>query len=420
MAAPFHQPLPARTPYLPSYARWGLSILAIAAMLGCNGYEPLGSGVGYLDDGSLAIDINYVHMTSADGGLTWRPVERLYRGRQDVPIHWGNIEVDTPRGTYVLEVTHRIEEMRVVRVRNGNSKVVYSTPDLRTEADVRFQDFHDDFIEGCIYCYPRNMVYHAPTGNIVVAMGWEQTVLVGDSAENWTQILLTDEYVKKECSFSEKLRAVINTGIVWPAAVALAIAATAAALAYSQRNRAKPVTDVEMAFALFAPPIAILALVVLLYGAFLLLYEIMPNYLMGLLFLLLFAGITYLVRKKCLPFALACAFWVLIASLVILASLFTSHPESITPWDIAQVAGFVASIPLSVLAIAAFPPSLRQLPIVVLATPAMVGLVVLAFAIGIAQGFQLGLAKLYAVLFVLVATYAYALGRWAERSQRPS
>lgn len=403
-----------------------LFIVAGAALLTMgSSYPYYGEGVGYLPDDSLVIDRSPgKDMVSTDGGLTWRPAKNNYSTGTDDQVRWGSREVSTPRGDYVLEGTHRLEEMRIVRIRDGAAEVVYAPTDARTQADVRFHNFLDRFVEYCVACYPRNMVYHAPTGNIVVAMGWEQSAIVGDADENWTRILLAEQPTKKDFSLIYKIRTVFDEGGIWYYAAILAVNAVASALAFAQRERVlnPDTTNATAAMAFLAPPLAPLPTAVLLYmltPVFVAIGDGTANLLLSLLVL---AGVVWLVRQWCVAFGMGCALYAPIASFVALGVLFTSTPNQSTDLalptteNVIQVVGLGISIIYSVIAIGAFAPSLRQLPVVLTALPVIAGFVALAFTLGIAQGFNLWFAKVYTVVFFLLA--AYALYRLLRHSQR--
>ncbi len=137
--------------------------------------------VGQTGSGILVMEYASDEYISADGGLTWRKAD----GPIDYgEVQWGNHEVATPRGTYV------IQDEGVIRLTVDTSEVVYSSAHLQNDADARFQK-HIDRRDGCYYgcpsLRPRNMVYHADTGNVVVSLG-PHGVVVGKSDGNWEKV----------------------------------------------------------------------------------------------------------------------------------------------------------------------------------------------------------------------------------------
>ncbi len=109
-----------------------------------------------------------------------------------------------------------------------------------------------------------------------------------------------------------------------------------------------------------------------------------------------------------------------LSSIVALGTIFSGTADWLGT-DLIEIAmwlSILVGLVYGVIALITFRPPLRQLPVVLATMLGMFALFALAFAIGIAQGFQLGFAKLYA--FALIATATFVLARSLRRVRQPS
>ena len=117
------------------------------------------------------------HFRSEDGGLSWRG------GSVDSgQIEWGGESVDTPTGRYVIQGPD------IVRFgSDGRSKLVFSTAYMQEEGNVWVQEHATSHLDAReLTTAPRSIVYHEPSGNLIMAMGI-QGVLVGTADGEWTR-----------------------------------------------------------------------------------------------------------------------------------------------------------------------------------------------------------------------------------------
>ncbi len=237
-------------------AGWVLLGVAVASFLGFGHYFALphyGNGVGVLDDGTLIVDLDSRYV-SEDGGLTWQPAyigkgdswRKVWRVDEDWEdtIRWGRESVRTPRGTYAItwggiDNTYSLGDISIIRIRQDirnwqNVWTVYRPPHLLSAADVRFRDRYHNAYNYFHWRTPANLVYHAPSGNIVAVLELEG-VVIGDDKENWVPLLTEDRTQDYGASFPSKITFVLSG--LWPVGIVIAFTATAAALAFSGRPR---------------------------------------------------------------------------------------------------------------------------------------------------------------------------------------
>ena len=478
-------------------ARWGLLAIAVTSLVSLGNGEPpdYGRGVGILDDGTLVIEQAWSSKyVSTDGGSTWQPTDiRVDDGWRQVwnvheqwqdAVHWGDEEVETPRGTFVIETTeiegtHALVDVSVVRIDGDGKEVVYSPPHLQDEADVRFRDRQHSARNEFPWSAPRNLVYHTPSGNIVAVLGLEG-VVIGDTDGNWRPLLTEIGDRPVDVSFSNKMALVL--GELWPIAALISISATAGALSFiGQRPADEAAFDgayipflfgtltilialaaiyalvgsgllfdigdsLEGLFAFNAivsllgsivtwrkgwPDVAVsgliagssvpLIVVVAILGLFVDGGFLSGGLLVSFMSIVSLAGAVAIWIKARFPVGVSSLLLACIISVVGLAVVHTRGPS-------VGVSGLVEGLALgltlsggfvwSLMAFISFVPSyLRQLHVVFAALFVMVGLIVLAFAIGVAQGFNLGAAKLYTIVLVLPAVLAL---RWYTRRYRAS
>ena len=240
--------------------RWALLavVLTALALLGSREPPDYGEGAGILDDGALVVDMGWrdEHF-SADGGYTWQPISnwdpdgwRLvwatgFDEHWEDDVQWGEGEVETPRGRYVIEEMdsegyHALIDVRIVRADGDAKEVVYAPSHLRKASDRRFRDRQYVANDTWAWEAPRNLVYHPPSGNIVAVLGLEG-VVVGDAEDNWRPLL--DEIGERAIDVSIRGKTSFALGQALPVAIMIAIAATAAALALAERAHLRGAAD---------------------------------------------------------------------------------------------------------------------------------------------------------------------------------
>ena len=233
-------------------SRWALLAIVLAALvcLGspCNGSERA-AGVGILDSGALIINLEWGNYASMDGGYTWQPLYTQEAGEWRLApfvdeswrnaVRWGAREVVTPRGVYVVEVEQvggvgDLLDVSIVRIRGDGKEIVYSPPHLQDSADRRFRGRQHASNDSSPRRAPTNIVYHAPSGNIVAVLGLEG-VVVGDYQDNWRPLLAEVGEEPVDVSMSNRISFAVSQAL--PAAIAIAIAAAAAALGFAEWSR---------------------------------------------------------------------------------------------------------------------------------------------------------------------------------------
>ena len=141
------------------------------------------------------------HFRSEDGGLSWRG------GSVDSgQIEWGGESVDTPTGRYVIQGPD------IVRFgSDGRSKLVFSTAYMQEEGNVWVQEHATSHLDAReLTTAPRSIVYHEPSGNLIMAMGI-QGVLVGTADGEWTRYAV-GRYSPVDFSFLGKTGLLLSNG----------------------------------------------------------------------------------------------------------------------------------------------------------------------------------------------------------------
>lgn len=417
----------------PNRLRLSIGILTacVAIFASASGPWPPSLLVGQTSDGTLVVDVSdrrpYV---STDGGLTWRPAFSLrnwvdsgetglvYLSQDDWPntgmeVHWGSAEVETPRGKYVIEDEH------VVRIIGYTQELVYASAYLQNGADVRFQeyvDLHNDVPYGNPSSLPRNMVYHASSGNIVVSVGTHGGA-IGDGNGNWRQVNV-DWTKPTDFSSINKLRVVFGKEWIWLVLVAATLAISATALALTSPRIDIYLEDMRPKIG-FLSGVAAVSLISIL--AFVLQRdEFSGSELQGAAAVLLPLVITltplavltlWLQRRKIIGlgsvvYSILAAVLALLVLPAVSSGLDTSEHQNME-----LVAGLCIGVSLfyGVVALIVFRPTRGQLSSVLTTMIVMFALVPLAFAIGIVQGFDFGLIKPIAVVAVLMAALVLRL-----------
>lgn len=372
--------------------------------------------VGQTGSGILVLEYVFDEYISADGGLTWRKANGTYDFRE---VQWGNREVATPRGT------HTIQDEGVIRLTADTSEVVYSSAYLQNDADARFQKYIDrrnGCYYGCPSSQPRNMVYHADTGNVVVSLG-TLGVVVGKSDGSWEKAAV-GWITPTDFSLVNKLRVVFGEEWIWLVLVAATLAISATALALASPRIDIYLEDMRPKLGCLAGVAAVLLISILTFV--LLRDEFSGSELQGATEVLLPLVITltplavvalWLQRGRIMGLG-SVAYSILAAILALL--VLPAVPSGLHPSEhmgTELVAGLCIGVSLfyGIIALIVFRPTRGQLSSVLAALLSMIALFALAFAIGIVQGFDLGAAKLYAASLILIAAFAL---RWHLRSQR--
>ena len=270
--------------------RWALLAVVLAALVFLGngpclggGHEGYANGVGILDNGVVVIDLGRDQYASADGGYSWQHLVIWESGElrwapnvdehwKDV-VRWGEAEVETPRGRYAISAKEikgldALLDFSIVRIEGDAKKVVYSPPHLQDAADRRFRDRQHTSYGSASWDAPNNLVYHAPSDNIVAILGLEG-VVVGDAEDNWRTLLAEIGEQAVDVSVQNKLSFVLDE--VWPIAILAAISATAAALAFAYRERRQRAGNGNVSIltaAGFLSPL-ILIMLLIIYGVFL-------------------------------------------------------------------------------------------------------------------------------------------------------
>ena len=414
----------------------GILTACVAIFASASGLQPPSLLVGQTSDGTLVMDVSRLGSDiSVDGGLTWRPAFRLktwvgpgetglvHLTEEDWPdngaeVQWGSEGVETPRGKYVIQDEH------VVRIVGYTEELVYTPAYLQNGADVRFQEYvdrHYDVPYGNPSSLPRNMVYHASSGNIVVSVG-THGVAIGDSNGNWRQINV-DWTKPTDFSSINKLRVVFREDGVWFVMVAATLAISAVALALASPKVDIYFEDMRPKIGCLSGVAAVLLMSILTFV--LLRDEFSGSELQGATAVLLPLVITltplavlalWLQRGRIIGLgSVAYSIIAAILALLVLPAV-SSGLDPSEHLGMESVAGLCIGVSLfyGVVALIVFRPTRGQLSSVLTAMIAIFALVALAFAIGIVQGFDIGLIKPIAVVAVLMAAFSL---RWHLRHQ---
>ena len=375
-------------------------------------------GIGTMNNGMLIVNLADPYV-SEDGGLTWTPLDIEISDSR--AMEWGTSQVDTPHGVYA------IEGQQIIRTANGSREAVYSAQHLNDAANRRYRDVvargpDDDCFLDCVdYDDPpvglNTIVYHQPTGNVVVAAGL-QGVVVGEPDGNWNGIAV-GSLQPIDFSLGSKLKTLFGNETFWMAAIALSVSAASSvlivfALTTASRRQHLPRN-------IFLAIVMALAIAGLWLG-------------LGL------SEFIWLVDHPVVSgmgLAITVAIWVAsMASLGLaggmvnmVASLATSVTAAVlvfTGQHISRGASPIdAELPVILVPLGLFfgamaffisKPSLHQLPVIIGAFLLSVGLIAFAMMIGVLQGFQLGYATLYALAFVILV--CMLLWWQIRRSQR--
>jgi len=221
-------------------SRLGLLVAIIAALALMGNGSAAVNGVDMLvltDDGAViaavsagdrlgSATVRETHV-SHDGGMSWS----LYDGL--MPDLRMSQSVFTPRGVYVTD------ELGVARLgADERREIVYSTKYLRGDANRWLQE-HDTQNIGyyrVLSTHPRNIIYHADSGNVIAAMGI-QGVAVETPDGRWHRVAV-GPYAPTDFSFSAKTRALVESAwLVGGIALALSLSTLAVSAAASEYDK---------------------------------------------------------------------------------------------------------------------------------------------------------------------------------------
>ena len=170
--------------------------------------------------------------TSEDGGRSWNPAS----SRIDMSDSWGGQEVSTPRGTYALN------EAGVWLFRPGaDPELVFPAAFLTSRPAQWAQRYsrerlnppiNDDY-RGRVATRPLNLVYHEPSGNVVVSLAAEG-VVIGDPSSSWSRVGV-GEFQPTDFSYFGLLRLLLAGPWFWFGAFSFAMLFTVAGLLFADR-----------------------------------------------------------------------------------------------------------------------------------------------------------------------------------------
>lgn len=341
--------------------------------------------VGHLDEGTLVLNLDFATYMSSDGGLSWRESPTYI---DTSTVEWGGSTVQTPKGKYTTD------GLEIIRSHGSERETVYSPSYLRRDADVRFQEHLDRRkFEACPYSCPSssllNIVYDARSGNIVAATG-AQGVVVGDSNGNWRQVAV-GWHEPTDFSLRNKLNVLLDEMTFWMASAALSIWGVAFALwiLHSSSKRQEPYTS-------RLPHTSQISESRSLSGS-------AVNKQMSMRTAETNWGA--LIGMGCLIISA-------IALVFGLSQMLTGSTSIGVGADLNDPIATVSLVSGCLFGIIAFiscrPSSGRHLLIVLVAFLSMIALFILAFVIGVMQGFNLTAAKFYAVILIVLAAFTLA------------
>ena len=214
------------------------AIIAALALMG-NGYAAV-KGVdtfALTDDGAVIAAIAagdrlgeatiYETYVSHDGGMSWS----LYYDGLMYDFFQSQSAL-TPRGVYVTD------GLGVARLgADERRELAYSTEYLRGDANEWLQEYDTQNMRYRVLAkHPRNIIYHADSGNVIAAMGI-QGAAVETPDGRWHKIAV-GPYAPTDFSFSAKTRALIESaGLVGGIALALSLSALAVSAAASEYDK---------------------------------------------------------------------------------------------------------------------------------------------------------------------------------------
>lgn len=366
--------------------------------------------VGVARDGAVIVEAPFNrYYRSSDGGETWSGPTSVDREA----IEWGLAEIRTSRGTYRLDGS----EITLTRAA-GERKRVYSYGYLRREDNKWAQAYgtrHRRFDLTGIYedperhviTEPVNMVIDVGTGNVIVAMGM-QGVLVGDEQGNWRGVAVGG-FAPIDFSFLGKAR-LLSSFEFWVGVVAFCVLFLVVVLALVQPGRGLP------AFFIGASPAKYRWITVVLILA-------LPFWVLGVSTGVLDVFGVVLIFNSLL------FYWITMGSLVAFAwswrgeslvrksmavlfgllaaiSAFQSFPPFSTESDLREEVLVSIGLMFSLMAVAIYPPLLRQLKAYLIALAAMVAAIVLPLVLWLMGVLIIVAASAASVVILLLVSYA--------------
>ena len=190
--------------------------------------------VGIAGDGTLVIEGPSSYFASTDGGLTWEATDAFNWNSE---INWGDREIQTPRGRYVIRDT---EILRIVQ--GEQPQVAYSVSYLSVDSNKWAQRYearrlHSDLplryddSQKLVVTQPLSIVYDESTGNVVVAMRI-QGALIGNADGEWSRVGVAD-FVPTDLSFMRKAQTMFSPPF-WASSLATILCLTAVVVVLSQ------------------------------------------------------------------------------------------------------------------------------------------------------------------------------------------
>lgn len=164
-------------------------------------------GLGVLDDGRIVMEgTDYDWFESTDGGVTWKSVPF----DEGANVTWADTSVNTPRGIYQIR-----DSTIAFSSTMGEVQDVYSFGDFVEESNLWAQQYatrqlraeaFDSYLPmgELLVTKPLSILYDAPTGNVVAAMGI-QGVVVGNTEEEWVEVAV-GPFTPIDLSFGGKAR----------------------------------------------------------------------------------------------------------------------------------------------------------------------------------------------------------------------
>ena len=403
-------------------ARLALLMAGVAAFATVATPSPVESSrlVGHLDAETLVHDLSWVPYVSKDGGLTWQELSADF---DRSAVVWGEGAVQTPRGEYA------IQGLEIVLSTGGAREIAYSPSYLQKDADVRFQNHLDRRCPyNCPSPRPLNLIYDSRSGNVVVSTE-AQGVVVGDSDGNWRQVAVAG-FEPTDFSLRNKVRVLLDDGSLWLAATAMSILGTAFALMllhfsdvasgqYMGRKRqashrfgGQQISSKVAKRRWLYKGIPIGAAIVIVCLLMFFREATVPILVLALVLGLILSA----PRARRSPGAvdagtvigvvsLACSAIAVSIGMSLLFTGSTGGGYSQDTFDEATTTvSLIAGLFSGPVAFMTFRPTLRQLPVVIVSLLAMLALFILAFFIGVVQGFDLTAAKFYAIILILIAS----------------
>ncbi len=359
----------------------------------CDGYQSGGvSNVAVAGGGTVIAD--NPPSVSEDGGLTWVGAGERLDWSYDAGT---NASVETPRGTYF------IEGATVYRNAGGERREAYSAAHLSQSANRWAQALDAPSCEPRLTTHPKDITYDPASGNVIVAMGL-MGAAVGLPSGEWREVAVGWSY-PRDFSFAAKLGLLTENGF-WAGALAAAFAIGGVAVVFYALRGERPgiAALIGIGFVLALPIVAAVPLIAVafLFGR---LEQVLFALLAGA------APLFALTKAKSSPFRRGIALGCVVAGALLGAAALLPYSVR-TPaspaasffggaaWDLGAYGVILGAFGLALAALA-----WRRIAVVASAVALSYALLVVAFALWIAN------AVAPAVLFLL-APVAVAAALW--------